>query len=124
MRVLIDMNMSPLWVDVLGADGHEAVHWSTCGDPGAADDEIMSYARRGNYVVLTHDLDFSAILATSKARKPSVIQFRSSDLRPYLFRDVLIRTLRLAATELEQGVLITLDPKRLRMHLLPIGDPP
>ena len=80
-----------------------------------------SFAASENYVVLTRDLDFSTILAISQARKPSVIQFRSADHRPETFRDMLIRTLLFAAPELERGVLITLGPKRLRMHLLPIG---
>jgi predicted nuclease of predicted toxin-antitoxin system len=29
MKILIDMNLSPLWVDVLTAAGIEAMHWST-----------------------------------------------------------------------------------------------
>lgn len=123
MRVLIDMNMSPRWVEALAAEGHEAVHWSTVGSPSAEDEEIMEFARVGGYIVLTHDLDFTTILATSKASKPSVIQFRSSGLRPERLKDSLLRTLRMASKELEEGALITLDERRQRMHILPIGDP-
>lgn len=35
MKLLIDMNLSPLWVDTLTRHGWEAVHWSTVGDPHA-----------------------------------------------------------------------------------------
>jgi predicted nuclease of predicted toxin-antitoxin system len=33
----------------------------------AADSEIMAYAAKHDYVVLTHDLDFSAILAATQS---------------------------------------------------------
>lgn len=32
MKVLIDMNLSPLWVQFFIDAGIEAVHWSTIGD--------------------------------------------------------------------------------------------
>lgn len=28
MKLLVDMNLSPLWVDVLKGAGHDALHWS------------------------------------------------------------------------------------------------
>jgi predicted nuclease of predicted toxin-antitoxin system len=37
MKILIDMNLSPLWVDALTEAGIESVHWSTIGDPAAID---------------------------------------------------------------------------------------
>ncbi len=35
MKILIDVNLSPAWVDFLLDHGLEAVHWSTVGDPRA-----------------------------------------------------------------------------------------
>ena len=63
MKLLIDMNLSPLWVGFLASRGVEAVHWSTVGDPRAKDSTIMEWewARAGGYVVFTHDLDFSTL---------------------------------------------------------------
>lgn len=58
MKLLIDMNLSPLWVDILTRHGWEAVHWSTVGDPHATDHTIMGWARERQYVVFTHDVDF------------------------------------------------------------------
>jgi predicted nuclease of predicted toxin-antitoxin system len=63
MKLLVDMNLSPAWVDFLILAGVEAVHWSTVGPVNAADQKIMEYAVQLGFVVLTHDLDFSAILA-------------------------------------------------------------
>jgi predicted nuclease of predicted toxin-antitoxin system len=59
------MNLSPRWVSFLTEAGWETVHWSTVGRFDAPDYELMSYASAHDYVVLTHDLDFSAILAAT-----------------------------------------------------------
>lgn len=55
MKILIDMNLSPDWVDVLTGHDITVVHWSTVGDPRAADSELMSWARTNEHVVCTHD---------------------------------------------------------------------
>jgi predicted nuclease of predicted toxin-antitoxin system len=65
MRILIDMNLSPQWVEVLGQHGFEAAHWQQVSDPRAPDHEIMQWARDNNYIVFTHDLDFGTILAAT-----------------------------------------------------------
>ncbi len=37
MKLLIDMNLSPLWVSVLEEAGWKAVHWTHVGAPNASD---------------------------------------------------------------------------------------
>jgi predicted nuclease of predicted toxin-antitoxin system len=44
MKILIDMNLSPLWVQFLVAHGVETSHWSTIGEASAPDSEILDYA--------------------------------------------------------------------------------
>lgn len=80
MKLLVDMNLSPLWIPLLISAGWEAVHWSSVGKGDAPDREIMSYANQHDYVVITHDMDFSAILAATHGEKPSVIQIRIEDV--------------------------------------------
>jgi predicted nuclease of predicted toxin-antitoxin system len=41
MRILIDVNLTPIWVSTFTRLGIEAVHWTTVGDPRAPDEEIM-----------------------------------------------------------------------------------
>jgi predicted nuclease of predicted toxin-antitoxin system len=43
MKLLVDMNLSPRWVDLLTRSQFEAVHWSSVGSPHALDQEIMAY---------------------------------------------------------------------------------
>ncbi len=80
MKLLVDMNLSPSWVERLVAHGFEAVHWSTVGAATAPDVEILAWANEHHFVVITNDLDFSAILAAGAVDGPSVVQIRSQDL--------------------------------------------
>jgi predicted nuclease of predicted toxin-antitoxin system len=120
MKLLVDMNLSPRWVTVLADAGIEAAHWSTLGPNNAPDSEIMAYASANDYVVLTHDLDFSAILAATHGEKPSVVQIRADDVSPDLIGKQVMVALRQMASELEEGALLTVDPSRTRLNLLPL----
>ncbi len=42
MKLLIDMNLSPDWVEFLSNAGFESVHWSTVGAATAPDAEIVA----------------------------------------------------------------------------------
>lgn len=114
------MNLTPTWVEFFAARGIEGVHWSDLGDPKASDPEIMDFARAHRFVVFTHDLDFGIILAVTHARGPSVIQARVDDPIPATIGDAVIAALTANATHLERGALMTVDPDRLRVRILPI----
>jgi len=43
MRILIDMNLTPRWVEHLNGAGHEACHWSSVGSAAAKDREICDW---------------------------------------------------------------------------------
>jgi predicted nuclease of predicted toxin-antitoxin system len=120
MKLLVDMNLSPRWIKVLFDAGIEAVHWSTLGAINAPDSEIMAHARANDYVVLTHDLDFGAILAVTHGEKPSVVQIRAEDVSPDVIGRQVIAALRQMASELKEGALLTVDPNRTRLRLLPL----
>ena len=105
MKLLVDMNLSPRWVSLLADADIEAAHWSTLGSNNAPDSEIMAYASANDYIVLTHDLDFGAILAATQGEKPSVVQIRAEDVSPDLIGKQVIVALRQMASELEEGAL-------------------
>lgn len=120
MKILVDMNLSPRWIGFLTDAGIHAEHWSSLGAINAPDAQIMGFAQTNDYVVLTHDLDFSAILAASQGEKPSVVQIRSDDVSPDSIGQTIVSTLRQMQSELQEGVLITVDPNRVRLRLLPL----
>ena len=45
MRIVVDMNLSPRWVDVLTDAGFDATHWLDLGPADATDSQIMDFAR-------------------------------------------------------------------------------
>ena len=120
MKLIVDMNLSPRWVAVLADAGVEATHWSAIGAKTAPDSEIMAYASMNDCVVLTHDLDFGAILAATQGEKPSVVQIRARDVSPEVIGRQVIVALRQMSSELEEGALLTVDPNRTRLRVLPL----
>ena len=96
------------------------VHWSRVGAVTAPDTEIMAYAREHGYIVLTHDLDFSAILAATGGTKPSVMQIRSENLNPDVVGEKIVSALWQMQVQLEAGALVSVEPHRTRMRLLPL----
>lgn len=121
MRILIDMNLSPRWVDVLADAGIESIHWSSVGETTASDSFIMAFAKGAGYVVLTHDLDFGSILAATHGDKPSVIQIRSRTLSTAAIGPFVVKTLIQMEAEIESGALLTIEPPRARIRLLPLN---
>lgn len=121
MKLLIDMNLSPRWVSALAERGIESVHWSDVGEPAAPDSDLLGWARDNDYVLVTHDLDFGALLAAAGGHKPSVIQLRAEDIFPETLADVLAATIRQFREEIAAGALATIDPDRRRVRLLPIS---
>ncbi|CAB4761844.1 MAG: hypothetical protein F2702_07075 [Actinobacteria bacterium] len=121
MRILIDMNLSPRWVDVLADAGIESIHWSSVGEATASDSFIMAFAKGAGYVVLTHDLDFGSILAATHGDKPSVIQIRSGTLSTAAIGPFVVKTLIQMEAEIESGALLTIEPPRARIRLLPLN---
>ncbi|CAB4733594.1 unannotated protein [freshwater metagenome] len=121
MRILIDMNLSPRWVDVLADAGIECIHWSSVGETTASDSFIMAFAKGAGYVVLTHDLDFGSILAATHGDKPSVIQIRSRTLSTAAIGPFVVKTLIQMEAEIESGALLTIEPPRARIRLLPLN---
>ena len=120
MKPHVEMNLSPQWVNLLSGAGIEAEDWPAIGAAAAPDPEIMAYASAKDFVVLTHDLDFSAILATTHGEKPSVVQIRADDVSLEAIGDQIVSALLQMASELEEGALLNVDPNRTRLRLLPL----
>jgi predicted nuclease of predicted toxin-antitoxin system len=117
--ILIDMNLSPDWAPLLQQAGWLAVHWSTVGDPRAADQEIMAWALANNHIVFTHDLDFGTVLALTHATGPSVLQIRGPDVMPDHMIRFVVAALRQHEADLAAGALVVIDESKCRVRILP-----
>ncbi|HEX4159091.1 MAG TPA: DUF5615 family PIN-like protein [Rhizomicrobium sp.] len=114
------MNLSPAWATFLSEANIPATHWSEIGPADAPDRIVMAYAAVNDCIVLTHDLDFGAILAASKGSKPSVVQIRSDDLKISSIGATVLAALRRTEPELAVGALVTVEPGRTRLRILPL----
>lgn len=121
MRVVVDMNLSPRWCAALEDAGIAADHWSTLAPVEAFDEDIMEFAGANGAVVLTNDLDFGEILPATRGTKPSVIQLRSAKTNPELNAAAVIEAIQTYRSVLEEGALVTVDPMRVRLTLLPLA---
>jgi predicted nuclease of predicted toxin-antitoxin system len=120
VNILIDMNLTPYWVRYLGSNRIDSTHWSAVGDSRAPDRVILQHAREDGFVVFTHDLDFGNILAVTHARGPSVIQARTEDPIPSVIGEQVVSAVNTYSQELERGALVTIEPHRSRVRILPL----
>ena len=120
MKLLVDMNLPIKFADMLVGEGILSEHWYRVGAPDAKDSDIMMYALEQNYIVVTCDLDFSAILSATKGIKPSVIQVRARNIPWIDLANKVTNSAIQNAAELGTGAILTLDAKTSRLRLLPL----
>jgi predicted nuclease of predicted toxin-antitoxin system len=114
------MNLSPGWVGGLARHRFEAVHWSTIGAATARDVEILTWANEHAFVLITNDLDFSAILAASGGASPSVVQIRTQDLLSDAAVSIVAKALEAHRNDIERGALLSIDEAGTRVRVLPL----
>ena len=63
----------------------------------------MAWAKDNGYIVFTHDLDFSALLAATQGEGPSVMQVRTQNILPEGIGTLVITALEKYQNEIEKG---------------------
>jgi len=79
VKLLFDENLSPRLVDALIANFPGSAHVHTVGYGGASDIDVWSYARDGNFIIVTKDVDFSD-RSTLYGYPPKVIWVRMGNV--------------------------------------------
>lgn len=122
MRFLIDNALSPALAALLQQAGHDAIHVRAIGLQYADDEVIFERAAAEHRTVVSADADFGTLLAMRSSRQPSVIQFRGGGSRkPEAMARTLLANLPQLVDALENGSIVTFEPARVRVRLLPIG---
>ena len=122
MKFLIDNALSPALAALLQQAGHDALHVRSIGLQHADDDVIFEHAAVERRIVVSADADFGTLLAVRSSRQPSVIQFRGEGSRkPDALARTLLANLPQLVDALENGSIVTFEPARVRVRLLPIG---
>jgi len=120
VKIVIDMNLSPEWEQVFFAYC-EIKHWSRIGESDASDESILKWAKGNEYIILTNDLDFGAILAATHLDSPSVFQIRSMVLDPVVIGADVFSCFKKFEPDLISGALISYDLQRARLRRLPLA---
>lgn len=120
MKFLADMGISLATVLFLRERDHDAVHLVEQRLHRLPDSDIIVKAREEARIILTHDLDFSALMAASGAKLPSVILFRLSDMRPDTVNKSMALILQNHADALQQGAIFSVNETQIRVRPLPI----
>jgi predicted nuclease of predicted toxin-antitoxin system len=104
VKFLVDENLSPRLAEFLVKSGHDAVHVRGLGAAGAPDTEVLSLAVQDERVIISADTDFGALLAHSRATRPSAILVRALiDRRPPELAGILVANLDVLAEHLRAG---------------------
>jgi predicted nuclease of predicted toxin-antitoxin system len=122
MKFLADMGISKKTILFLRSQGHDAVHLTEQAMQKAQDPIILLKARQENRVLLTHDLDFSDLVAASGEALPSVVTFRLRDMKPENVNLYLQNLLDFHSDALMQGAIVSINEAKTRLRLLPIKD--
>ena len=80
----------------------------------------LEEARDEGRILLTHDLDFGELIAASGAMLPSIVVFRLRNMRPERVNRYLNVILNQHGEALEQGAIISVTERQIRVRLLPI----
>lgn len=119
-RFLADMNLSPITVEDLRREGYDVIRVSDLLPADAPDSEILELARQREAVVITQDLDFSALLALSGYDRPSLITLRLTNTDPHLVSERLKQVFVQVEQRLNDGCAVTVDDANIRIRKLPI----
>lgn len=119
-RLLLDQGLPRGTARLLNAQGWDVVHVGDIGMSRAPDTEILALAEREARVCITLDADFHTLLALSGASRPSTIRIRVEGLNAARLAELLIQIDQQIGDELAQGVVVTVDGRKLRLRRLPL----
>jgi len=120
LQYLADIHISPLTVEALRVAGYTIQRIANVLSPRARDSEIVALARLEGWVILTQDLDFSALVAKSGDTRPSVVSLRLDNASPARVTQLLLSVLPDLGNELTRGAIVSVDEGGIRIRMLPV----
>ncbi|GET36943.1 DUF5615 family PIN-like protein [Microseira wollei] len=120
LKLIGDMNISPQTVTALQEQGWDIIRVIDVLPATVSDAEILNFARQENRVIVTHDLDFSMLVALSGYNQPSLITLRLSSTDLNTVNQKLLEILPQVEQQLQAGSAITIEDTAVRIRQLPI----
>lgn len=122
MKFPIDNALPSQLAELPGAAGFDAVHVRAYAVQAATDERIVARARDEDRIIISADSDFSTILASQDAERPSFILFREPDLMVAQdYCNKLLPALPALEVELAAGSVALFRRGRLRVRRLPFS---
>jgi len=120
MKLLLDQGLPRSAARLLREAGIDTVHVGEIGFSTAEDAEILQKGKDEGRIVVTLDADFHSLLALSGTKSPSVIRIRIEGLYGEKAADLIQTVLKQCHEDLQQGVVVTVQQKSVRIHQLPL----
>lgn len=123
MKFLVDNALSFRVAEMLREAGYDTVHVRDYDMETAVDRDILERARLEKRVIISADTDFGTLLAQIKTSQPSFILLRWPGLR--MAQDqtrVILANLPNMMDDLSTGAVAVIEPSRVRIRTLPIGE--
>lgn len=120
LKFIADIHISPLTVKELKKNKYNITRITDKLPATASDREIIQLAYQEQAAIITQDLDFSAIIAQSGLKGPSVVSLRVANAKPDIIARLLITVLPLIEADLAKGVIVSIDEKEYRIKKLPV----
>lgn len=120
MKILIDMNIPPEWVNFLLSQQIESDHITEFLPGTAKDEDILHFAYDNEYAIFTCDMDFPRMMAESGEKLPSIILSRYNDLNIEDHGIYISQKIIAYSSDIENGVILTFKKDKFRIRNLPI----
>lgn len=118
MKILADVNISPKTIAFLNGLGHKVLPVTDFLSPTATDQEIVRLATKLGFIILSHDLDFSDLIAQSDTKACSVILLRLNKPSSKSVNSRLQKVMPFIETELsfEKNVIVSVTETMIRVR--------
>jgi predicted nuclease of predicted toxin-antitoxin system len=117
---IADVHISPLTVFELQALGYQIQRITSFIPANSTDKEIIALALKKDAVIISQDLDFTALIAQQRLNKPSLISLRVGNARPSKITNILKSILPLVEQNLLDGAIISVTDSDFRIRKIPI----
>ncbi len=119
-KILFDQGIPYSATRLMKKAGWEVVHVSDIRMNRATDQAILDYARTSSCICVTLDADFHTLLAVNHYSQPSVIRIRREGLNGAMLAQLLCDIWPKIEKVVEDGAMITVTEKALRIRRLPV----